>query len=277
MTRSRLLWIAAAVVTVAIGVLAVPIVVVADHVITQGVGRTTVTTDPDGIERTVYWREYPGVAGLDADDLLDGPSVEEGYATGTAMVAEIRAALTTEFGLEWAPDPSEGNDDGPFFERVENGFGGESLLTTINAPGSQSTSVPRSWADKKRIIEIIGEVTAAYGFSDPVLDHDRDTTSTEEDRVRDLGGATPETQVIVSGVVEGPTGQWLFFDLRDLSNDLDGRFAEQLGSTIEYGWEPNTVSFAYGANALLPDEHRDEFERRVQPFRGLTPPPALES
>jgi hypothetical protein len=256
-------------------VLAVPIVVIADHLLTQAVGRTTTVTESDGRERTVYWREYPGVAGLDADDVLDGPSVDEGYAAGAAMVAEIRAALTAEFGLEWSPTANHDSGNGPFFDRVANGFGGESLLTTINAAASQSTTVPSSWAEKERVIEIIGEVTATYGFSAPVLDHDRDTSSSADERIRDWGGSTPETQVFVSGVVKGPTGQWLFFHLQDLSHDVDGRFADRPEAATANGWPPNTVSFAYGANALLPDEHRDEFERRLQPFRGLTPPPAL--
>lgn len=276
MTRASRGWIAVSIVVV-IGMLAVPTVVIADHLITQSTGRTTTVTEPDGSERTVYWREYPGVAGLDAEEVLDGPSVDEGYAAGTAMVAAIRSALTAEFGLEWAPDPTEDDGNGPFFERVANSFGGESLLTTINAPSSQSTSVPFSWAAKKRVIEIISEVTATYGFSAPVLDHERDTSSSEENRIRDGAGSTPETHAFVSGVVEGPTGQWLFFHLQDLSKGVDGRLTENQETATTNRWEPNTVSFAYGANALLPDEHRDEFERRLQPFRGLTPPPALES
>lgn len=276
MTKSSRRWIAV-VTTVIVGVLAAPTVVIADHLFTQGVGRVTTVAEADGGKRTVYWREYPGIAGLDADDLLDGPSVDEGYAAGTAMVADMRAALTAEFGLEWAPDPNEREGNGPFFERVANRFGGTSLLTTINAPVSQSTSVPSTWTEKQRVIEIIGDVAANYDFGAPVLVDEIDSTLTVEDRIRDWGGATPETQVIVSGMVEGPTGQWLWFSLQDLSNDLDGRFAERLGSSIEHGWEPNTVTIGYGANGLLPDEHREEFERRLEAFRGLTPPLPLES
>jgi hypothetical protein len=57
------------------------------------------------------------------------------------MVAEIRAALTRELQLEGA-SPPEGQDDvGPFAERIQN---------LVDAPASQSTSVPRAWADKQR-------------------------------------------------------------------------------------------------------------------------------
>lgn len=274
--RNRVIAIAVAVGVIAAAV-AVPTVVIADHLITQSLGRTTVVTDADGTEQTFYWREYPGVAGLDPEDLLDGPSVDEGYELGTTMAAEMRAALTAEFRLQWTPDPNAGNGNGPFFEQVPNGFGGESLLTTINAPASQSTSVPPSWADKERVIEIISDVAAGYGFGPVILDHERYPTPSKEERIRDWGGATPETQVLVTGFLEGPTGQWLWFSLQDLSKDSTGEFAERLGPATDYGWEPNSVNISYGANGLLPDEHRAEFEQRLRPFVGLTPPEPLET
>lgn len=258
-------------------VLTVPAVVVAEHLITQSIGRTTTVTDADGRERTIYWREYPGVAGLDGDDVLDGPSVDEAYTTGTAMVVEMREALTQEFGLTWAPDPNQGDGNGPFFDRIPNVFGGESLLTTINAPTSQSTSIPSSWTDKQRVIEIIGEVAARYGFGPVVLDYERDAPLSDEELIGSWGGSTLETMVTISGSIDGPTGQWLWFSLNDLSKDTDGTFAERLGPATENGWEPNSVNLFYGANALLPDEHRAEFERRIAPFEGLTPPPPLET
>ncbi len=266
-----------AAVVAACAVIAAPVIVIADHVITQSVGATTIATAADGSERTIYWRDYPGVAELEVDDILSGPTVDEAYAAGDAMIGEIRAALTAEFGLEWAADPTANDGNGPFFDHVRNGFGGQSLLTTINAPTSQSTSVPTSWSDKERVIEIIGEVTARYGFDAPVLDYERDTLSTDEDWMRDAGGATPETMVLVSGGVMGPTGQWVFFTLQDLTRDTDGRISDRLGVATDSGWEPNTVSLSYGANALLRDENRAEFERRLAPFQGLTPPPPLDS
>ena len=55
----------------------------------------------------------------------------------------------------------------------------------------------------------------------------------EADRIRDLGGTTPD--------------------------------------------QTNTVSPSYGANGLLPEDDREEFKNRLEPFRGLVPPPPLES
>ena len=39
----------------------------------------------------------------------------------------------------------------------------------------------------------------------------------------------------------------------------------------------NTLALSYGANGLLAAEDRNEFQARMEPFRGLTPPEPLES
>jgi hypothetical protein len=102
-TRSpRTHWWIAAIVGVLVAVLAVPAASLAPVMMTHAAGRITVVKDDDGAERTEYWRDYPGVAGLDPDGILHDPTAEEGYAAGTEMIAEIRAALATELELKWA-------------------------------------------------------------------------------------------------------------------------------------------------------------------------------
>ena len=271
---SRWRWTVAIFVIVG-ALIAIPAVAVGHFMISQAVGRVTVVTDADGKERTVYWREYPGVAGVDPQQVLQGPAPEEGQAAGQDMIAEVRAALTTELGLEWAP-PTDGRDDfDPFVHRIQNYFGGESLLTAVNSLPSQSTSVPRDWADKLRALEIVGTVIARYGYSAPVI-HTFDQW-TDEQRMSDLGGLTPETQVIVSGMAEGPAGQWLSFTFVDLSQDTAGHFDERLALPSGSGRQVDTFSLSYGANGLLRDADRDEFTERLEPFAGLTPPAPLET
>ncbi|WP_395639667.1 hypothetical protein [Pseudolysinimonas sp.] len=265
MSARRRLAIGAAVVGGAL--VATPVVAVAAYAFDNARGIVTVEQDADGTEQTVFWREYPGIAGLDADELLDGPTLEEGIATGEAMVAEMRDALTAEFGLEWAPPPI----DELTVIRTENHFGGFSMLYVVNAPTSQTTTVPRAWADKERAIAIIGEVAARYGFGEPTLDPYGSEESTE-DRIRDLGGATPAEQVVVSGMVPGPAGQWLWFSFQDLANDTTGRFTEQADQSAEHGWERESISLGYGANGLLPEEDRAEFIERLAPFAGYAQP-----
>ena len=158
-------------------------------------------TGADGTERTVYWRAYPGVAGIDPRQVLEGPTPQEGHDAGQAMVAEIKAALSEEFQLEWAPLGTEVGSS-PFHRPIENGYGGESLLTNVNGPESQSTTVPQAWEEKQRAIGIIGEVARRYGYEAPAINGLENWSA--EDRIRDLGGLTPDRQVIVSGVAPGP-------------------------------------------------------------------------
>lgn len=267
--RRRRWWL---VVLLSVGVPVILAIPVAEFLITQAIGRVTVVTDADGSERTVYWRDYPGIAELDPHDVLAGPTVEEGYSEGAAMVAEIRDALTAELALEWVGDARTEKDFDPFQEDVQNWFGGPSMLTNINAPSWQSTTVPESWADKRRAVEIIAEVTARYGYSAPTI-ADEETLGGPDGS----SGATPESRIMVSGMVLGPVGQWLSFAFQDFSQDPDGRFAEKREATIEDGLEPNSIILGYGANGLLPEADRQEFERRLEPFVGLTPPPPLET
>ena len=265
-------WIFAAILIVA-GIAAVPVASIVHHMVDRAVGRTTVAKDADGTERTVYWREYPGVAGIDSQQVMEGPTPQRGYDAGQPMIAEIQAALSEEFQLEWAPVSDTGGGS-PFHRPIENHYGGESLLTTVNGPESQSTTVPRTWEEKQRALSIIGEVTRRHGYEAPTIDGLESWSA--EDRIRDLGGLTPDKQVIVSGVALGRAGQWLSFRFQDLSKDTDRTFQERLRPPEGSQCKMDTLALSYGANGLLAAEDRHEFESRLEPFRGLPPEP-LES
>lgn len=256
--------IAAAAIGLGIVVVGAPAAAVAAYLISDARGVVTTEADADGGEREVHWRDYPGIPELDADEVLAGPSREEGEATGREMLAEIEEALTSELGLAWVPSVVVEDADLP---RAQNYYGGYSLLRVLNIPSRQSTTVPATWAGKEQAIAIIEEVAARYGFGDLVLDHDRPGMSPEE-KEEGFGGSTPETSAIVSGMLTGSTGQWVWFTLQDLALDTEGRFAE-------YG--DTSISLMYGANGLLPEGDRAEFERRLAPYLGLERPVPLES
>lgn len=265
-SRARLIAVLSALGVIVIGV---PVAVISTIMVDAARGIVTVETTPDGSERTVYWREYPGVAELDPEKVLKAPSPREGLRQGERMIAEIRAALTAEFGLEWAPPPAAEGTDWAY--PAENGYGGPSMLVTVNGPSSQSTTVPTAWADKQRALEIIGDVIAGYGFEVPRFDQEVHPVP-EDEAIRDLGGATLETQAILPGMAEGPSGQWLMFSFQDLSKDTDGRIRERLETPTDAGWQSDTITLMYGANGLLPEKDREEFLERLAPFDGLTRP-----
>lgn len=232
----------------------------------------TTVTGADGEEVELHWAEHPGRAGLTTRDALDGPSLEEGLVQGEALVSEMQEALTERTGLTWAEPPAVQVEMGSVFP-AENGWGGPSLLRTVNLPTEQTTSVPREWSEKQEAIAVIGEVAARHGWGEPVLDEDR-SPQEREDRVESLGGATYAEQVLVGGMVEGPHGQWLAFAFTDLSkDDAEGTFAERYATPEEAGWEPESLTLSYGANGLLPEADQAEFERRAAPFAGQEAPP----
>jgi len=235
----------------------------------------TTVVDASGRETELDWSEHPGRVDIGVDEVLAGPSLEEGLAEGEAMVDEMKTALTERFSVRWVAPPGDQADIDVTFP-VENGWGGESLLQVVNLPTEQTSSVPRTWAEKEAAVAIIGEVAARHGWSEPVYDEDR-YPQPDADRLEYTGGTTLPEQVIVSGGIEGPTGQWLSFTFQDLSkDDAQGTFAERLASPEDEGWEPETIALSYGANGLLPESRRAEFERRAEPFAGYPVPEGLE-
>jgi len=233
----------------------------------------TTVTGPDGRTVDLDWSEHPGQAGTSVDEVLSAPSLDEGVAGGEALVAEVKAVVTDRAGLTWGAPPAVQVEQGTVFP-VENGWGGPSLLRTVNLPAEQTTSVPRSWTEKQAVIDLVGEAAARHGWSEPVLDEDR-WPRPEAERVRDLGGATPPEQVLVAGTVTGPHGQWLAFTFTDPSK-ADGPAADRWSPPADAGWEPESFTLAYGANGLLPAADRADFERRAVPFAGQPLPEAQE-
>jgi hypothetical protein len=262
---------ALAVVAIGAGVIAVgaPVAAFAVMLASDARGVVTVEAGEDG-DREVFWRDYPGIPELDPDDVLAGPSLEEGEAAGRALMAEIEAALTAEFGLAWAPAPNTNGEQDDF--PAQNYYGGESMLRVLNVEGRPSTSVPATWTEKERMLAVIADVASRRGYTDMSFDHEAGYM-TEAEVIETYGASTPEEMVLVAGTLQGPTGQWLMFSMRDLSLDGDGRFAEQ----FEDGGPNSSISFVYGANGLLPSADRAEFERRLEPYVGLERPEPLPS
>jgi hypothetical protein len=84
------------------------------------------------------WDTYPGSAYVDAKETLDGPSYEAFVDRSETMLADIRTALTAEFGFEWVErKPAETELD-------HNGYGGDSMLYEYTAPVWQTTTTVRT-------------------------------------------------------------------------------------------------------------------------------------
>lgn len=174
-------WIISGGAVLGIAVLGVPTVAIGGTIVDSARGVVTVETAADGTERTVSWRDYPGVGGLDPADALSGPTAEEGVRLGETITAEIRAALD----LGWSRE-----DGGQVFFPAENRYGGLSLLVVVNTPAWLSAAAPEDADGAMRVVQGILE---RHGFTAPALVQDNATTA--------------------SGTAEGPAGQWLSFVL----------------------------------------------------------------
>lgn len=174
----------------------------------------TVETAADGTARTVSWRDYPGVGGLDPAEALSGPTAEDGVRLGETITAEIRAALD----LHWTRE-----DGGQVYFPTENRYGGLSMLVTVNTPAWLSATAP---ADPAQAMDVVQGILDSHGF------------------------AAPEP----GGFSEGPAGQW-----------------------VAVTWTKTSLAVSYGANALLPEADRAEFERRLAPFLPYAQPAPLAS
>lgn len=172
-------WLVGGAATLGIIVLGVPTVAIGGTIVDNARGVVTVETAADGTERTVSWRDYPGVGGLDPADALAGPTAEQGVRLGEQITAEIRSALE----LEWTEE-----DGGQVYFPTENRYGGLAMLVTVNTPAWLSATAPQN---PEGAMDVVRGILDSHGFAAPVLTQD-DTTTT-------------------SGLAEGPNGQWLFF------------------------------------------------------------------
>ncbi|MDQ1175009.1 hypothetical protein QE430_003316 [Microbacterium testaceum] len=126
-------------------VVAVPVVAVTSMLSDSVRGVVTVVDTADG-QREVHWKDYPGVPELEPEQILANPSLEDGERVGRQMMREVEETLTAQLGFSWDLTPTPNGDDVAF--PAQNYYGGTSMLSTLNVNSRQSTTVPRTWADK---------------------------------------------------------------------------------------------------------------------------------
>lgn len=261
---------------VPLGIIAV-LAVVAVAVLLIGPARGVVTNEMDaaGVERTVHWRDYPGVAGIDPQEVLAGAAAEDGMESARKLEGALRERVDDAFDLEWVLGPTNGDEPSIEPDRP-NEFGGSSMLSMYYGGSWQSTSVPHSWEDKQRLLKEFGAVLAEHGFTGPEFEHD-DPRLTDAERMKAYGGLRPADQVWTAGMFSGPAGQWVSFGFQDLSKDATGSFTREWEEYSGPNRPREGFDFSYGAPALLPAADRVEFLERLAPFTGIPQPEAQES
>ncbi|GAA3669556.1 hypothetical protein [Microbacterium marinilacus] len=210
------------------------------------------------------YESYPGIAGEDASTALARPSLEEVRELSDALSAEIREALSDEYGLTWTEAPGE--DVRP--ER--NGHGGESMLVRYMSP-TWSTNEPVSGtALKTPVMRSIEDVLARSGwwamwsFNDPA-------SGLDPSILEDLyGGDDIDEQVAWEWYTSDPSNEIVVYaTITDLSRDTTGEWrADREADSRRTGEPLEGLQIRFYAERLLSEADRDEFERRMAEFDG---------
>ncbi len=210
------------------------------------------------------WVYFPGVPQVSTNQVLKNETVEQLSPRVDAAMAEVRAAITAQFGFKWV---KKGEDE---VIRESNRFRGTSLLNTYDSATWQTTQTLRSESDKRKAIAIVTKVMAERGFGTPALHNIAGPQGLPE-----FGGFTLATQGrwVLAGEPPGVSRGSLQFTILDLSQDRTGNLAAQSAQAVAaFGWESEYLSIAYHGDFMLREADRAEFERRAEIYRGHIQP-----
>lgn len=210
------------------------------------------------------WSRFPGVPQVPTDRILQNQTIEELEPRVDAAMADIREAITAEFGFEWV---AKGE---PVTERVSNRYHGTSLLNTWDSTTWQTIGTLRDRTDKERAVAIVTLIMARHGFGEPALANVQGPGG-----IADFGGFTLDDQGrwVLAGTPPEVSRGSLQFTILDLTQDRTGILtADSDAAVAELGWEPEYLSVAYHGDFMLSEADRAEFERRAERYKGHIAP-----
>ncbi|GAA1853688.1 hypothetical protein ACFQZV_04985 [Microbacterium koreense] len=229
---------------------------------------TSTVRSADGESVVISWEDYPAHAGVDGERLLGAPDAAELEGPARGVMDAVRGAVQDESGVPLHPlTPTTewfGIDD--WFPQQGNGYGGDSMLTSVNCCDLQSDAVPTPdrWdavfaAANAALVEAgLGALTEDQALDDEY----RDTYCT---------GAGGTCWLRSMTAYDGY--QWVFVTIQDTTLDPTGDAARE---AEEMGWPLASIAVGYGATVV--DAGRsDEFAAAIAPFVGLERPDATTS
>lgn len=227
---------------------------------------TTTYTNADGQEVTVSWRDYPAHGYSNPEEILLAPSQEDTEAISGAILEEIKAAITADFGTSWT---AEGTAE--WFPRGGNGYGGDDMTVTYNSVRWNSDSAPVATADWERILRIVDGVTAKHGLGTVKLSPDSSTIEDDpawrKELIDKYGTADIDKLYWWSGSAYA-NSQWLSFSITNVDRDGTGQAAKEYESTPALA---RSISLDYGVTTLA-EADVPAFKESLAPFAGLTRP-----
>ncbi len=249
-----------------IGAATLASVILAGMLSACGPAPTTTYSNAAGQEVTVNWKDYPGPSGVESEDILAAPTVEDADAVGNKIMTDFKTALTDEFGLAWS---AEGEP--AWYTSSGNGYGGEAMTSTLNSEIWHSNTVSSSTTDWLRIIDIANTITQAQGLGTLILEHERypfrDGSALEKEMLERYGTTDPQQIYEWHGFAYGAS-QWLSVNIHHAGRDPRGKAAQEFR---ELGLPEATVSVSYGATTVFAAD-LPAFKEALKPFAGLEHP-----
>ncbi|MBF4570370.1 hypothetical protein ITJ57_16515 [Plantibacter sp. VKM Ac-2880] len=214
------------------------------------------------------WDTYPGSAYVDAKETLDGPSYEAFVDRSETILADIRTALTTEFGFEWVErQPAESELD-------HNGYGGDSMLYEYAAPVWQTTTTVRTFDEKSRVVEIIRGVLLRSGIANLDLQNAPSSWREPGELTEQYGGETLDTQALWDLHTYGAITSAGSFgaSIVDLTLDSAGTVEKDRQFDVTSGMALEGIELHLDSYALLKEADRADFLAALEPYADLDKP-----
>lgn len=221
------------------------------------------TVNAEGEPVVVDWVDYPAEAGNDGDLLLAAPGQDRIEAPTRALMGRLRDAIERASGLTMTPlsDESSWFADENWFTHSGNGYGGESMLVTVNccALSTDDAPDPRQWA---AVSAAVSAVTRAAGLG--AL-----TPTPLEDTYCNLPDGS--CWLWAADVFDGY--QWITLSIQDARLDPTG---DALREAEAAGRPAASIGVDYGATTVR-SGMAAEYAAAIAPFAGLTRPAPTSS
>ncbi|MGZ0712393.1 hypothetical protein ACWPKO_29055 (plasmid) [Coraliomargarita sp. W4R53] len=233
---------------------------------------TTTYQSADGEDVVVNWVDYPAEAGVDAAEIVKAPDRDEIEPLVRELMADLRAAIdeAAEVSLASVAPEQEWFADANWHTSSGNGYGGESMLVTLNCCDLQTDTAPpaQRW---DAVLAAASNVTEQHGLGPIVLDHDSAAMRAEpawlaEHEEQYCNGTSDDCWAWFGSAIGN--GQWIWLSVMDGTRDATGQAAQDADSFDD---PIASVGVSYGAT-VIDSDRRAEFERALKPFVGLELP-----
>jgi hypothetical protein len=219
-------------------------------------------TDDSGNAVTVDWEDYPAHAGQDGEALLGYADQAELEPGARQLVDALRATISDVLGVGFGAGEPEGEwfDDENWHTQEGNGYGGDSLLTTVNCCDLRSDSI-RNGSQWQEVLDAASATAIEAGLSEFVRDEMPEYCVHGEDQ------CSFRSAWATDGV------QWVSLIFEDRTLDASGdavQEAEELDLPL------TSVTFGYGATVVQAGR-ADAYRLAIHPFIGLRRPNATTS